>query len=217
MAFLESEHLLFYTDERNKAADLYPSEEEIYSKLDWKDKKVLDVGCAAGGFCNILKHFSEDIDYYGIDISERLIDLAQISNPTIKDNFFIGSATSMQFDDSQFDVVICNSVQAHCKDYKELFFECWRVCAVHLIFDFRFFLKSERVNISENSSELNYFVLNPQDIFQLLSELNDLGQITFSSYPIAPNNFLAFSALLNFEEPVRCGLFLLEKRPSNSH
>ena len=55
--------------------------EDIKSLAEYvKEKeKVLDSGCASGRLFGVLKN--KNIDYFGVDISERLIDIAKKTYP----------------------------------------------------------------------------------------------------------------------------------------
>ena len=113
----------FYENNRLHVSELYPSEKKIFSYIDCSNKTILDVGCAAGGFYSIMKELYGPIDYSGIDISEEMIKISKTKYPEISENFYTGSASNLSFKDNTFDIVLCNSVQAHNYEYREIFFE----------------------------------------------------------------------------------------------
>ena len=42
---------------------------------------MLDVGCASGGFFNIMRSYEPSVEYTGVDLSEIAVDMAQQSYP----------------------------------------------------------------------------------------------------------------------------------------
>ena len=72
-------------------------------------KKILDVGCAAGGLVHYIKGRFPQSDVSGMDVSETLIEKARVE---ISDcDFFLGSVLSPDdFGDRKFDVVTCCGV-----------------------------------------------------------------------------------------------------------
>ena len=72
-----------------------------------------------------MKYFNDV--YYGIDINEEYINKAKKKG---KENFFVGDATSIMFDDNKFDVVFTIGVLHHLKNDKrnKMLREMYRVC-----------------------------------------------------------------------------------------
>ena len=68
--------------------------------------RVLDSGCANGRFFEVLQ--GKGIDFYGIDFSERLIDIARKRYP--QGNFEVSDALRTSFPDNYFDKVYSISV-----------------------------------------------------------------------------------------------------------
>ncbi len=71
--------------------------------------KVLDLGCGNGRLYELLKEKS--VDYYGIDNSEKLIEIAKIRYPKVK--FLVADALNLPFPDSFFDKVFSIAVLHH--------------------------------------------------------------------------------------------------------
>lgn len=69
-------------------------------------ERVLDMGCANGRFLEVLK--DRGVDFFGIDNSERLIEIAQKKYPEA--NFQIADALNLPFPDNYFDKVYSISV-----------------------------------------------------------------------------------------------------------
>jgi len=85
----------FISEDIKKLAELVQAKE-----------KILDSGCANGRLYEILKE--KKIDYYGIDISENLIKIAQNKYPEAK--FQVANALNLPFQDNFFDKVFSISV-----------------------------------------------------------------------------------------------------------
>jgi len=70
------------------------------------DERVLDLGCGNGRIFELLK--DKQVDYYGIDVSEKLIDIAKKNYPKAK--FIVGDALNLPFSNSFFDAVFSIAV-----------------------------------------------------------------------------------------------------------
>jgi SAM-dependent methyltransferase len=72
-----------------------------------ENEKMLDFGCGTGGALLFFKN--KGFDVYGVDISERNIDLCQSKMPEIKEHFFVNSVSpdeNERFFGGNFDLVI---------------------------------------------------------------------------------------------------------------
>ena len=73
---------------------------------------VLDAGCGTGAVIELLHEKYPDKQYTGIDISSKMIEVAQrknISNAV----FMQGDCEELPFSDNSFDVVICSQSFHH--------------------------------------------------------------------------------------------------------
>ena len=70
--------------------------------------RVLDLGCGNGRFSEI---FREDIDYVGVDNSEKMIEIAKKEHSGKK--FQIAGALNLPFPDNYFDVIFSFAVIHH--------------------------------------------------------------------------------------------------------
>lgn len=87
------------------------------------DSKVLDVGCAMGGFLDYLhKHGLNNL--YGIDLIEDYVSYAKKKGDY---NIKLGSAESIPFDDNSFDLLIMDQVMEHLVEPMKAFKEAKRV------------------------------------------------------------------------------------------
>ncbi|MDD5144564.1 MAG: class I SAM-dependent methyltransferase [Candidatus Pacebacteria bacterium] len=82
--------------------------EDIKSLTGYAQKgdRVLDSGCASGRLYNILK--DKGVDYYGVDISEKLIKIALKNYP--KGKFQTANTLDLPFEDNFFDKILSISV-----------------------------------------------------------------------------------------------------------
>lgn len=133
------EFISYYKTHRNKVEDLYPSERHFIQDLAPKALHVLDVGCAAGGFSNIWKHFNPHIIYIGVDQSEALIDRARALYP--QDHFFAGDF--LQNPDNSFsiehpfDIVSALGVMSWNIHWDRVLQAMWNMTRYYCLFDVR--------------------------------------------------------------------------------
>ena len=74
--------------------------------------KVLDCGFGSGDLLNELSKNS--FDCHGIDISHKRVELAQKRYPHIK--FNSGVMNDLQYQDNEFDIIICTQTIEHLFD-----------------------------------------------------------------------------------------------------
>jgi len=85
--------------------------------------KVLDIGIGTGIFAVELMKYTEDIT--GIDVSERMLDIARSKGLT---NVAVGDAVSLDFPDESFDLVISITALEFIKQPEKAISEMVRVC-----------------------------------------------------------------------------------------
>jgi ubiquinone/menaquinone biosynthesis C-methylase UbiE len=97
------------------AKEFSATRREIWEELrflfeDLKEgEKVLDLGCGNGRWYKIFKE--KKVDYFGIDNSEKLIEIAKGNFPGAK--FFVGDALNLPFQDNFFDKVYSIALLHH--------------------------------------------------------------------------------------------------------
>ena len=97
------------------------TEPYVYSTLDrydWKDKRILEVGCGQGSTLNYLPSLGARA--YGVDMSQESILRAKAGAKELDYKshitFCIGDAENLPFSEESFDAVICIGVLHHTAD-----------------------------------------------------------------------------------------------------
>ena len=125
----------YYSKHRHEVSDLYPSERVFLPRVLFPGIKVLDVGCASGGFFNIMRTLEPTIDYTGIDIAQPAVDLARQTYPEAR--FEVTDGVTIPFVDGAFDLVHCTSVLVIEPRYREVWKEMYRVTSRFVLADMR--------------------------------------------------------------------------------
>ena len=102
---------------------------ELFGKT--KANNVLDVGCGEGFTIQYLYDHYPQIDFQGIDLSQKTIAIAKENNPYAK--FSVGSITEIPYPDSSFDLVICSEVLEHLENPEKALIELIRVSRRYLL------------------------------------------------------------------------------------
>lgn len=81
---------------------------EILTQFVKDGDRVLDIGCGNGRLYQLFKDLSrplkmQNVDYTGVDISEKLIEIAKEKYP--KGKFFVADMISLPFKNEKFDVI----------------------------------------------------------------------------------------------------------------
>jgi len=72
-------------------------------------ERILDLGCGSGRLLEILR--DKNIDYFGIDFSEKLIEIAKRNYPSFK--FQVANVLSLPFPNNFFDKIFSIRVLIH--------------------------------------------------------------------------------------------------------
>jgi len=97
------------------AKEFSATRKEIWEELEFlfKDlkegEKVLDLGCGNGRWYKVFKE--KKVDYFGLDNSEKLIEIAKENFPEAK--FFVGDALELPFPGNFFDKVYSIALLHH--------------------------------------------------------------------------------------------------------
>ena len=150
-AWSESTAVEYYAKYRHQVSDLYPSEKVFLPRVLFPGARVLDVGCASGGFFNIMRTLEPAIDYTGIDIAEPSIEAARQLYPDSNAKFMVTDGLKIPFDDDEFDLVHCTSVLVIEPRYQDVLREMYRVSKRFVLADMRLLNGPDAVGSSEDS------------------------------------------------------------------
>ncbi len=176
----------YYSKHRHEVSDLYPSERVFLPRVLFPGIKVLDVGCASGGFFNIMRTLEPTIDYTGIDIAEPAVDLARRTYPEAR--FEVTDGVIIPFDDEAFDLVHCTSVLVIEPRYQEVWEEMYRVTSRFVLADMRLLKDVEgqkglqdsryRIQFDEQDQEavVPYVVSDADEVMRFLLNLEPRPQ-----------------------------------------
>lgn len=93
--------------------------ETIRSRL-FKKHKILDLGCGTGLCCEYLKKYFPNEEYYGVDISEKMLEKAKekgIYQELSNENIF----EFLERNENQYHLVLAGDVLTYIGDLKNLF------------------------------------------------------------------------------------------------
>jgi SAM-dependent methyltransferase len=177
----------FFASNRKSLTDVYPSERHFLDTYLKSDMKVLDYGCATGGFCNILNNTYQlsPENYWGVDQSPRMIEVARKLYIAAH---FDTHLSKIQQENIRFDLVFSFGVLHMTFDWEEILQALYSLSLKYLIFDLRVINVGPTVEDisrsfqtlgkvkSENGQDaipLNvpYIVLNQQDLGNRLNRI----------------------------------------------
>lgn len=168
----------FFSLFRSDPKYLYRSEKFFLPKILKQVRNCLDVGCACGGFSNIMKSFNPQLQYTGIDIIPKFIEVAKRK---YKDSEFkVCDATDIDFKEGTFELVHCSGSLHLTVHYKKIVEEMYRVSSQYVLFDFRLthqkdVLGEMDVNLMGQRTAkqiLPYYVLNIEKLLNFMKTLN---------------------------------------------
>ena len=84
---------------------------EVYGLVPKSAKRVLEIGCAAGGF---RLNFPDDVEYWGVEPVQAAAQQARHKNMKVLCGIY--DDVCEQIPDGYFDVIVCNDVIEHVLD-----------------------------------------------------------------------------------------------------
>jgi SAM-dependent methyltransferase len=94
----------------------HPSRVTVLSLLE-DVSSVLDVGCGNGVMFEMIRERGLDLDYLGIDVTEKLLQVARQLFPADAQRFRRMSLYDLKSFRRKFDAVVCRHVLEHLPDY----------------------------------------------------------------------------------------------------
>jgi ubiquinone/menaquinone biosynthesis C-methylase UbiE len=101
-----------------------------------QDRPILDVGTGTGRAALLMARGGAQVT--AVDASEQMLEVARrrAAEEHAQIRFARGDAHALQFDDKEFDVVICLRVLMHAPDWRQCLGELCRVAERLVIFDY---------------------------------------------------------------------------------
>lgn len=167
--------LQFFASNRRRIEDVYPSEKLFLDKYLTPDMTVLDYGCAAGGFSNILHtayHVSPG-NFWGVDQSPQMIKIAKDLYP---ESHFATDLSAIRERKLIFDLVFSFGVLHMTYDWEIILRDLFELSGKYLIFDLRIVDEGPSIEDitksfqtlaggkEENRAIVPYVILNRSDL-----------------------------------------------------
>lgn len=126
----------FFDHQRLTTNHIYPSEWFFISQQLRPGMSILDIGCAKGGFANVLTEHLNDFTYVGVDINADMINAAKARHP--HHQFHLIEENNYQcLRGQQFDLVLSLGILHLHETWRETIQLAWRHTAGAFIFDLR--------------------------------------------------------------------------------
>lgn len=183
----------FFMNTRSSVDHLYRSELFFLPKVLPEVKSCLDMGCACGDFCSVMKHFNPSLSYTGVDIIERFIAIARQRFP--QSRFEVADGTTLPFAQGEFDLVHTSGILHLNSFYKDIVREMYRVASRFVLCDFRLTRGAEVVgrmaveltDSTQGKGDLPYYVVNQDEILKFFGTLDPAPSlIEVKGYEHAP-------------------------------
>lgn len=198
---------------RSRPEDLYRSEKFFLPGVVKEVRNCLDIGCCCGGFNSIMGFYNPELQYTGVDIIPRFVDIAREHYPESK--FVVGDGTDLGFSDNAFELVHSSGILHLNSRYKDIVREMYRIASKYVLCDFRLTQGPDvtgemDVNLVEqerSAGVLPYVVLNIERQLEFLKGLDPApATIAVKGYAHAPSKL----ARINVDK-IYMAFFLITK------
>lgn len=154
-----SDVVSYFDSNRINIDDIYPSEYFFLENVLHENVKILDIGCAQGGFSHAIGQKLSNFSYTGVDISENMIKQAKINYPQhnfyhIEENDDYAILDS-NGDDECFDITLVLGILHLHETWRETIKKAWSKTSSIMILDLRV-VSEETIEDKEKS----YFKMN---------------------------------------------------------
>ena len=105
---------------------------DIMKKIPLNNPSLLEIGCSSGYYSEVFEKAGMKLTYSGCDYSKPFIDAARARYPKL--DFKVSDATSLDYTEKEFDIVISGCCILHIVDYKKAIQEAARVSRGFVIF-----------------------------------------------------------------------------------
>lgn len=79
--------------------------------------KIMDVGCGTGTLYENIKDENLDVEYLGIDITSKIIEINRNAFPEAR--WEIQDANNIKLKSNSFDIVVCKDLLEHIQNYRK--------------------------------------------------------------------------------------------------
>jgi len=181
----------------NEWSDSYDTDENLTRDLDQKVMQatlanlhftsILEIGCGTGKNTSFLSQIADRVQ--AVDFSQGMIDKAREKVKAQNVRFSIMDITKRwMFDDSSFDLIVCNLVLEHIEDISFIFSEAFRVLQsngrffINELHPFRQYAgKKARYQKDGEAIEVDAFVHHISEFLQAATD-NGLSLIKLDEY-----------------------------------
>ena len=166
--------------------DYFLTEKHLFSKISYKFKSVLDVGCATGNLINLLSNYSKKLDYTGIDIVEEQIRIAKKQYSKFR---FINSDLLQHNFRKKFDLVNATGLIQHSANYIDIIKKMINLSSKYVIFDIKIskldknFINLKDTYIKVGSNKIPYIIFSQNMFNEELKKIKNINKIYFYGYP----------------------------------
>jgi len=187
----------------------------LLKKINFKNKKILDVGCATGGMYNILRSKFGLVDYTGVDVDARCIKIAKARYPKAK--FFSTDIFDSKLKENFYDIVMLWGWSHMYPNWKELYSKLIKLSKKYIMFDNRIKLSGTTITDLDlsyqyyyKSKKRNYYIIH--NLYELISflQISPLNIKNIYSYGYHMPGKTSAKLPISKSE-VLIGSFLLEK------
>ena len=190
----QKEIIKHISENRKSYKDLYLGEKILLDQFFKKNFSVLDLGCAQGGFINILNHLEKKYTYLGVDYNQKMLDLAKKKNPNFK-FLNIKNNNFSKYINQKFDLVIIFGILHLNKDWKKIIKEAYKLSKKYVIFDLREcnkkISKNIYLNLIDSGKKIPYNILQKKKVENFLNnefKNKKIVRVSYSGLPIEHSN-----------------------------
>ena len=175
-AWQSPESLLYYRRHRQTPEELYPSERFFLPDVLRQVDSMLDVGCAAGGFSEIVRALNPGVRYVGVDISPAFVETARAEHPHAE--FLLGDGLQFSSPAGSFDLVHASGVLHLNLRYREMIAAMWQQTRRFLLCDLRLTMGRGEIGRMESPFgeltpvSLPYVVLSAPEVEEMFRALD---------------------------------------------
>lgn len=157
---------------RNKLAELIKNKSIL-------EPSILDVPCGNSINYQVFKQYDFDFQYYGADLTDKLIESSIELYPELHDHFTLCYIQDLPFVPGQFDIVVARHIFEHIPDWRKAIQECLRVASKYT---YLIFFKEPGYNedIKLEKRRTGDFYLNTYRRFDIEQQFKDYE---FNYYP----------------------------------